>query len=266
MGSRLVSERLGFGSSRRLFFSSGREGATSSSAAHGVKRTQVRVSSPEVTVFDLAPVIRAWAVNRPWPTLVAVEQDLVLARLIVEFAQHSLLGQELVFRGGTCLHQLVLDRPRRYSEDLDFVRSTHSPVGPIFDAIREVAGQVGLDVAGTKVGEHPKVRLRAPSETDSATLRIKIELNTHETSPALPTVRMPFTVSSAWFSGTADVQTFAVPELFATKIRAQERSTSSRRSKEWPPTVDELELKARHMGVHRPGVGLFVVRNGVNRR
>lgn len=96
-------------------------------------------------------IIQAWAVNRPWPTLVAVEQDLVLARLIVEFAQHSPLGQELVFRGGTCLHQLVLDRPRRYSEDLDFVRSTHSPVGPIFDAIREVAGQVGLDVAGTKV-------------------------------------------------------------------------------------------------------------------
>lgn len=187
-------------------------------------------------------IIQAWAVDRPWPTLVAVEQDLVLARLIVEITRNPLLGQELVFRGGTCLHQLVLDRPRRYSEDLDFVRSTHTPVGPIFDAIREVAGQVGLDVAGTKVGEHPKVRLRAPSETDSTTLRIKIELNTHETAPALPTVRLPFTVSSAWFSGTTDVQTFAIPELFATKIRALYQRKKGRDLFDMWLALTELEI------------------------
>lgn len=166
-------------------------------------------------------VIQAWAVERPWPTLVAVEQDLLLARLIVEFAHHPLLGKELVFRGGTCLHQLVLDRPRRYSEDLDFVRSTRSPVGPLLDAIRDVAATVGLDVAGTNVSAHPKVRLRTTSETEpDANLRIKIEINTHETSPALPTVRMPFNVSTRWFTGQAAVLTFATQELMATKIRA----------------------------------------------
>lgn len=31
---------------------------------------------------------------------------------------------------------------------------------------------------------------------------------------------MPFTVSNAWFSGSADVRTFAAPELIATKTRA----------------------------------------------
>lgn len=137
--------------------------------------------------------IQAWSTTRPWPTLVAVEQDLVLARLIVEIAQHPLLGEELVFRGGTCLHQVVLDRPRRYSEDLDFVRSTHSGIGPLLDAVRDVADTVGLHVAGTNIGAHPKIRLRAPSETDPvASLRIKVEINTQETSPALPTIRMPF--------------------------------------------------------------------------
>lgn len=84
--------------------------------------------------------IQAWAAEHPWPTLVTVEQDLVLARLIVAFAKHPLLAEELVFRGGTCLHQLVMDRPRRYSEDLDFVRTTHSPLRPILDGVREVAG------------------------------------------------------------------------------------------------------------------------------
>ena len=165
--------------------------------------------------------IDAWAADHPWPTLAMVEQDLVLARLIVEFAQHPLLGNELVFRGGTCVHQLVLPRPLRYSEDLDFVRTTHSGIGPALDAIREVAASVGLEVAGTTIGQHPKVRLRAGAETDpSASLRVKVEINTHETSPALPLVRLPFQVVSDWFAGDAEVLTFAPPELFATKIRA----------------------------------------------
>ncbi len=53
-----------------------------------------------------------------------VEQDLLLSRLIIEVANHPYLGGELVFRGGTCLHKLHLDTPRRYSEDLDYVRTT----------------------------------------------------------------------------------------------------------------------------------------------
>ncbi|MFV0463793.1 MAG: nucleotidyl transferase AbiEii/AbiGii toxin family protein, partial [Nostocoides sp.] len=104
----------------------------------------------------------------------------MLARLIAEIAEHPLLDDELVFRGGTCLHQLVMDRPRRYSEDLDYVRATHSGIGPIFDAVREVAASVGLHIAGTRNGEHPKVFLRTASETDpTAALKIKVEINTH---------------------------------------------------------------------------------------
>lgn len=165
--------------------------------------------------------IQAWSTTRPWPTLVAVEQDLILARLVIEITRHPLLGEELVFRGGTCLHQLVLDQPLRYSEDLDFVRSTHSGIGPIIDALRQVAADVGLHVSGTDIRQHPKIRLRAFSETEpNATMRIKIEINTHETSPARPLQRLPFTVENNWFSGHAEVLTFAAPELFATKIRA----------------------------------------------
>ncbi|GAB3261366.1 nucleotidyl transferase AbiEii/AbiGii toxin family protein [Nocardioides dilutus] len=166
-------------------------------------------------------VVQAWASEKPWSTLVQVEQDLVLARLIVEISEHPVLGEELVFRGGTCLHQLVMDRPRRYSEDLDYVRSTHSGIGSILDSVRDVAAHVGLDVAGTKIGEHPKVFLRAASETEpTASLKIKVEINTHETSPALPILARPFEVGTEWFSGHAEVRTFASPELIATKIRA----------------------------------------------
>jgi Nucleotidyl transferase AbiEii toxin, Type IV TA system len=51
-------------------------------------------------------------------------------------------------------------------------------------------------------------------------IQVKIEMNTFERSPATPTVTRPFVVESAWFSGSADVPTFAVEELTATKVRA----------------------------------------------
>ena len=89
--------------------------------------------------------IAHWRTRVPWVSAEHVEQDLVLSRLIVEIARHPLLGQELIFRGGTCLHKLWLDRPWRYSEDLDYVRRSDGGIGDVLDAIRDIAGIVGFD-------------------------------------------------------------------------------------------------------------------------
>ena len=52
--------------------------------------------------------IAHWRTQVPWVSPENVEQDLVLSRLIADVARHPLLGAELVFRGGTCLHKLWL--------------------------------------------------------------------------------------------------------------------------------------------------------------
>jgi predicted nucleotidyltransferase component of viral defense system len=160
-----------------------------------------------------------WRTMVPWIPDTQVEQDLVLSRLIVEFARHPLLGHELVFRGGTCFHKLWLDRPWRYSEDLDYVRRTDGGVGDIFDAIRSVAANIGFERITTQIGRHPKVKLRS-TFVAGGPLHVKVEMNTFERSPARATVTRPFAVASPWFSGDADVPTFAIEELTATKIRA----------------------------------------------
>lgn len=163
--------------------------------------------------------IRAWSRVAPWLTEEQIEQDLVLSRLIVEITNHPVLGEELVFRGGTCLHKVVLPEPLRYSEDLDYVRATHGPIGPLLDAIREIADRLGMDV-NTDVGSYPKARLRAPFESGTGLMRVKIEINTYETSPARPHHRAAYSVESGWWFGGADVLTFQPEELVATKLRA----------------------------------------------
>lgn len=163
--------------------------------------------------------ITAWGRTVPWPTEEQIEQDLLLSRLIVEIATDEYLSDELVFRGGTCMHKLYAPEPLRYSEDLDYVRTTSGGIGEVFDAIRALGERLGMGVQ-TSVTQHPKMFLRAQYETGAGPMRIKIEVNTFERSPARPPVKIPFHVDSSWFAGSADVLTFTLDEVVATKIRA----------------------------------------------
>ena len=188
--------------------------------------------------------ITTWGAQRPWPTRAAIEQDLLLARTIVAIYQHPTLRNELAFRGGTCLHQVHLLQPRRYSEDLDFVRCTSAPIGGVLDALREVAGEVGLEVRGVSVNTYPKMRLVAQSEDDpQAQLRIKIEINTYERSPARPLIRRPFQIRNGWFTGATEVLTFCPEELVATKLRALYERNKGRDLFDLWLAITELGLK-----------------------
>ncbi|MGC4154635.1 MAG: nucleotidyl transferase AbiEii/AbiGii toxin family protein [Propionicimonas sp.] len=71
----------------------------------------------------------------------------------------------------------------------------------------------------TRVSQHPKAYWRTTADSGGP-LRIKIEVNTHERSPALPLTERIHRVDSSWWSGEATVPTFQLEELMATKIRA----------------------------------------------
>ena len=63
--------------------------------------------------------------------------------------------------------------------------------------------------------------MTAMSEDDPhIPLRIKIEINTRETSPAQPAITRNFDVDSTWFTATAQVRTFTDAETMSSKIRA----------------------------------------------
>lgn len=162
--------------------------------------------------------VTEWSSVVPWPTPSQVEQDLVLSRLIVEIARTPLLGEELVFRGGTCLHKLFLGSARRYSEDLDYVRVSPGPIKPITAALTDLGEALGFEVR-TQIRRFPKIVFRERTE-DRPGMRVKIEINTHERSPARPHVLRRHTVNSRWFTGSARVLTFEIAELVGTKPRA----------------------------------------------
>lgn len=173
-----------------------------------------------------ANAITQWAVGAPWSSRTQVEQDLLLSRLICEIANDDYLGEELVFRGGTCFHKLHIRPARRYSEDLDYVRTSPGGIKEFTQAMTAIGDRLGFTVK-TKVSANPKVYLRTESE-EGRPISIKVEVNTRERSPAEPVERFDYRVDSLWWSGQAQVKTFTTRELVATKIRALYERKKSR--------------------------------------
>ena len=78
--------------------------------------------------------IVAWSSVVPWVDMRQVEQDLIISRAIVDIFSDVFLRTQLRFRGGTALNKLHFPAPMRFSEDIDLVRTTSGPVGPVFGA------------------------------------------------------------------------------------------------------------------------------------
>ena len=163
-------------------------------------------------------IITAWGVSHPWPSREQIEQDLLLSKALINIYENEMLARELVFRGGTALHKMVLPQSGRYSEDLDFVRSSAGGIGDIMKALTELGKQSGFTVK-TKMGPFPKVYWHCVAQT-GRNLRIKIEINTYERSPALPLIEVSHTIHTNWFSGDVMVKLFQNEEMAATKLRA----------------------------------------------
>jgi len=165
--------------------------------------------------------LTAWSAHAPWPELRQVEQDLIIARAIVAIFSDVVLASELRFRGGTALNKLHFPAPLRYSEDIDLVRTTHGPIGPILDRLRAVLEPWLGPGAFDQSRVAPKLRFRTPSEEDPAVeIRLKIEINTSEIDAFDPPLSIAYAVNNPWFAGEARVVTFSREEMMATKLRA----------------------------------------------
>ena len=159
-----------------------------------------------------------WSVEHPWQNMSQVEQDLLLSRAMIEIANDSLLGGELVLRGGTAFHKLFLPQPYRFSEDLDYVRRSSGGIGDVMKCLTSLGQEMGFEVR-TKMGMYPKVLWRFPFE-NGVMGKIKIEIDTYERSPMLPLATRRHEVSNPFYNGTANIPTFQPEELVATKLRA----------------------------------------------
>ena len=163
--------------------------------------------------------IIAWSNVAPWAALRQVEQDLIISRAVIDIFSDDLLREELCFRVGTALNKLHFPEPLRYSEDIDLVRTSAGPIGPVLDRLREVLDWLGhANYDASPVA--PSLIFRTDAEDGGPQLRLKVEINTREREAYDGPVAMLHAVENPWFTGQADIPTFTNEEMLATKLRA----------------------------------------------
>ena len=120
----------------------------------------------------------AWGAVVPWSDQRQVEQDLIIGRALVEIFSDDMLRDAVRVRGGTALNKLHFPKPMRYSEDIDLVRTSGGPIGPILDRLRVVLepwlGRARFDQSPVA----PKFRFRVDAEDGGGVpIRLKVEIN-----------------------------------------------------------------------------------------
>ncbi len=165
--------------------------------------------------------ITEWRAQAPWVPDFQVEQDLAMSRAVVEIFSHPVLRDALSFRGGTAIYKLHLRPPARYSEDIDLVQTRAEPAGPMMDALREVLHSwLGEPRRKQSEGRITFIyRFQSESEP-KIPLRLKVETNTREHFSVYGLKKTPFHVSSRWFEGSCEVDSYDLDELLGTKMRA----------------------------------------------
>jgi len=165
--------------------------------------------------------LTSWRTHAPWALDAQVEQDLVLARALVELFRDDGIRHRLVFRGGTALHKLFFDRPLRFSEDIDLVQAEAGPIGEVMDGVHRCLDS-WLGRPQWKQGQgRVTFCYRFRSETEpAAAMRLKVEVNTREHFSVLGTTNRRLNVENPWFQGTAEIPTYPIEELLGTKLRA----------------------------------------------
>ena len=122
----------------------------------------------------------AWTERAPWPDLRQVEQDLIISRALCDLFNAPALREAIAFRGGTAIHKLLFQTPRRYSEDIDLVQLVPAPIGPTIDAVRDALGWLGK-CRREQAGHSVHLTFRFSPEADlQSSLKLKVEINTRE--------------------------------------------------------------------------------------
>lgn len=165
--------------------------------------------------------ITAWRAQAPWVQDSQVEQDLIISRALVEIFSHPHLQSSLAFRGGTSLYKLHIKPPARYSEDIDLVQIVGEPIGPTLNALRLVLDPwLGNPQWKQNEGRVTLSYRFSSEDLPPVPLRLKVEINSREHFSVFGVRKIPFAISSRWFTGSCEISTYDIDELLGTKFRA----------------------------------------------
>lgn len=183
-----------------------------------------------IPIREIQNVSTTWNIRQE-----VVEKDYALGWLLAGIAQHSVLSETWVFKGGTCLRKCYYET-FRFSEDLDFTVTVPELIQPeklllIFQEISQwIQANVGIELELNEdsfksypnkrgiLSTQGKIGFIGP-QVKPTPPKIKIDLTCDERIASSPVRRKVIHGYSDWDSGV-NVLSYSLEELAAEKLRA----------------------------------------------
>lgn len=181
-----------------------------------------------ITRADLVERVREWGLAEQ-----VVEKDYVLGWMLWGIATDPVLGQQWVFKGGTCLKKCYIET-YRFSEDLDFTVLPGGAVAPadVLPHLQRILARVG-DESGLDLAlQPPRLRLRPSGLAAEGRVyyrgprgnptpsSIKIDLSADERVVRPPVLRPIAHPYPDRLPPPGTVRCYSFEEVFAEKLRA----------------------------------------------
>jgi len=166
--------------------------------------------------------LRVWADEQCLPDPLFAELDYRLVKALEAIYSDPYLSKRLCMKGGTAINKLYLLETSRLSVDLDF-----NQIGPKEDVLKERPAirkrltellkkqDSSYEIHSEHRYELTRIKTRYKTVT-GLLWNFKIEISHVERFPILPPTEKPIKTST----GTANVLTYTLEELTATKLRA----------------------------------------------
>jgi len=193
----------------------------------GVARQRRGAGRRVISRADIVERVAEWQLTEE-----VIEKDYVLGWLLWGIATDPLLGEQWVFKGGTCLKKCYIET-YRFSEDLDFTVLPGGPIRPedvapaLARVLQRVSQASGIDFSARE----PAVRLRPGEVTAEGRVyyigpratpgpaRVKLDLAADEKVTRPPVLR---DIAHPYPDGpfVDKVRCYSFEEVFAEKLRA----------------------------------------------
>ncbi|OGP55663.1 MAG: hypothetical protein A2Y65_02810 [Deltaproteobacteria bacterium RBG_13_52_11] len=166
-----------------------------------------------------------------------IEKDYVIGWMLAGISDHSELGSNWVFKGGTCLKKCFFET-YRFSEDLDFTLTNSEHLNHTFlvNAFKKISEWI-YDKAGIEIPRETisfeiyknprggisaqgRIGYRGPMQPRGDPPRIKLDLTTDEKVALDPSIREVHHPYSDRPDGGIHIQCYSFEEIFAEKLRA----------------------------------------------
>ena len=148
------------------------------------------------------------------------EKDLYIEFFLKVITENKLLLKHLIFKGGTALQKIHLEKSLRFSEDIDFEHRINKEIEHTLNEIKLIFEKANLNIKIKRKKNNYEISFLYQSKAIKKPNKLKIEISDREDFSILGYTRKLLPINNVCFSSNVMISTYDINEILSQKTRA----------------------------------------------